>query len=69
MTNIAVPIPPDTQRLLDAKSNALLTSLVSATPAEVIAYMNTSVTTIAQARTVLVALALGLRYVYLMEKK
>lgn len=68
MSTVTVPVPPDTQRLLDAKSNALLTALVTSTPAEVQAWMAANCTTVAQAQTVLVALALGLRYVYLLKK-
>ena len=68
MSTVNVPVPATTQRLLDAQSSALLQQLVTATPAQVSAYMTANVTTIAQARTVLTALALGLRYVYLQGK-
>jgi hypothetical protein len=66
---VNVPVPPDTQRLLDAKSNAILTALISATPAQVDTWLTANVTNLAQARDVLKALALGLRYVYLLETK
>lgn len=68
MSHVTVPLLPDHQRLADAKSNALLQQLVNATPAQVQAWMTANVTNLAQAQTVLVALALGLRYVYLQEK-
>ena len=69
MSTVNVPVAATTQRLLDAQSNALLVQLVNGTPAQVAAYMTANVTTIAQARTVLTALALGLRYVYLQGKQ
>ena len=53
------------QRFLDADSNALLKQLVNATPAQVQTYMTANVTTLAQARDVLTALALAVRYLYL----
>lgn len=52
-------------RYFDAQSSALLQQLVRASPAQVRAYMNNNVNTLAQARDVLEALALAVRYLYL----
>jgi len=62
---LTVPVPAPLQAGLDATSSALLQQLVNATAAQVSAYMTANVTTLAQTQTVLTALALGLRYVYL----
>lgn len=56
-------------RRTDARSSALLRQLVRASPAQVRAYLNANVTTIAQARDVLEALALAVRYLYLQDQK
>ena len=73
---INVPVDPvhaadlaHKQRLFDAQSSLLLQQLVTATPAQVQTWMTANVTDLASARTVLVALALGLRYVYLKEQQ
>ena len=49
------------QRKLDARGDAVLRALLSATPAQVDAYLTANVTTLAQARAVLRALALAVR--------
>jgi hypothetical protein len=68
MSAVTVPVPPAHQRLLDASSQALLQQLIAATPAQISAYMAANVTSLASAQTVLTALAVGLRYVYLLKQ-
>ena len=68
MSTVAVPPHPDHARLMDAKSQALLQQLVTATPAQITTWLNANVTDLASARLVLHALAVGLRYVYLQGK-
>jgi hypothetical protein len=69
MTQTATIAPTTVhQRLLDAQSEALLQQLVTATPAQIRAYMAANVTNLAQAQAVLATLAIGLRYVYLQNK-
>jgi hypothetical protein len=53
--------------MMDAQSQALLQQLVTATPAQIAAYMAANVTSLASAQTVLTALAIGLRYTYLKQ--
>jgi len=67
MSTVIVSPTPNKQRLMDAKSEALLQQLVTATPAQIDAYLNANVTTLVQARQVLKVLAIGLRYVYLKQ--
>ena len=61
MSTVIVSPTPNKQRLMDAKSEALLQQLVTATPAQIDAYLNANVTTLVQARQVLKVLAIGLR--------
>ncbi len=65
MTAVTVTVPPAHQRAIDAQSSALLQQLMNATPAQISSYLAANVTTVAQANTVIQALALGLRYLYL----
>ena len=67
MSAVTVPVPPAHQRLMDAQSQALLQQLVTATPAQIAAYMAANVTSLSAAQTVLTALAVGLRYVYVKQ--
>jgi hypothetical protein len=67
MSAVTVPVPPAHQRMMDAASQALLQQLVTATPAQIAAYMAANVTSLASAQTVLTALAIGLRYTYLKQ--
>jgi hypothetical protein len=67
MTAINVPVPPDYQRGIDAKSQALLQQLVNATPTQITAYLTANSTNIAQVNVILQALAVGLRYLYLKQ--
>ena len=67
MSNVSVPVPPAHQRMMDAQSHALLQQLASATPAQITAYLAANSTNIAQVNTILQALAVGLRYVYLKQ--
>jgi hypothetical protein len=69
MSAVNVPVPPSHQRLVDASSQALLQQLITATPAQISAYMAANVTSLASAQTVLTALAVGLRYVYLKQSQ
>jgi hypothetical protein len=66
---VPVPVPPAHQRLVDASSQALLQQLITATPAQIAAFMATNAATLAGAQTVLTALAVGLRYVYLKQSQ
>lgn len=65
MANISVPPSPAKQRALDAKGEAVLQTLLNATPSQIDAYLLANLTTIAQARTMIRALALAVRYLYL----
>ena len=74
--HIDVPVDPQNQarvdnqqRLVDAQSNQILQALITATPAQVETWLAANVVDLPSARIVLKALALGLRYVYLMEQK
>lgn len=65
MKQVTIAPDPTQQRLNEADNNPLLKQLVNATPAEIAAYMSANVTTLAKAQTVLTALALAVRYLYL----
>lgn len=65
MSTVTVPPVADRVRMMDAASEALLQQLVNATPAQITTWLNANVTDLASARTVLHALAVGLRYLYL----
>ena len=67
MKTVNVPVPPTAQRKLDAQQNALLQQLMTATPSQIDAWLTGNVTTLAQARTVLSAMLLALRYLYLRD--
>jgi len=67
MKIVTLPATADQQRMIDAQSSAILQQLITATPDQVDAWLAAHVTDLASARTVLKALALGLRYVYLKE--
>lgn len=64
MKSVTLPASAPQQRFIDAEASALLRQLVNATPAQVQAYMTANVTNLAQARDVLTALALAVRYLY-----
>jgi hypothetical protein len=65
MSTVTIPRPAVKQRLVDAQSEVLLQRLVTSTPAQIESWLLTNVTNISQARTVLKALAIGLRHLYL----
>jgi len=67
MSAVTVPVPPAHQRMMDAQSQALLQQLVTATPAQITAYLAANSTNIAQVNAILQTLAVGLRYLYLKQ--
>lgn len=61
MKRVTVAASARLQARLDARGDNVLAAITKATPAQIDAYLTANVTTLAQARRVLLALALAIR--------